>query len=234
MFTRDTFRYFAEAKKHRKSKVWFEKNRALYDDNVLAPMQEFIGHLRQSLGKDLPSIVIDPKKVSQPFYRANRIPIDGSVVKIQSSLHFSERATSMFETNPGIYFSMGAGEEGNVMAVGLYMPSGRQLRMLREHLAKSPDVLSKILKAPKLRKSWGGLAGERFVRFPRGYDEIGPGAEYLWHKSFYLGRHPTKVEMMKSTFFKAAADDFKAALPFLRWARQVVGTYSGPGMRRER
>ena len=50
---------------------------------------------------------------------------------------------------------------------------------------------------PCAMKRWGcrsGLSGERYQRFPRGFDEGGPGSEYLWHKQYFLSRQLSRKE----------------------------------------
>lgn len=225
-FSAETFKYFDGAVKNRKKEEWFRKNESLYRDHVLAPFTILIQRIDLEIGDSFPKLSFEPRKIMKPLYRKNNIPDDGTVVKPQASAFFSETATSMYEWNPGVYFSFGESE--NILGLGLYMMSSRQIKLLRRAISDNPDEISELLNNKKLKSLWGELQGEKYVRFPKEYDPNAPGSEYLWFKQFYLGKELTRKVVTSKTFFDDTVERLKVAAPFLSWVRSTVGTYSKP------
>jgi uncharacterized protein (TIGR02453 family) len=223
-FTRKTFEYFEGAVKNRKNLKWFEKNQEHYLEYVNRPFQILIKKCELALSDFFPGISFD-LKVSRPLYRKNKIPLDGTIIKPNAYVFFAEKATSIYEMNPGIYFSVGAQE--NILASGLYMPSGRQLKLLRAWIMNHPESAQEIIRNKKLIKNWGGLAGEKYKRFPKEYDQAAPGAEYLWFKQFYVAQDLRRSDIIKKDFTKKLFADLKVTAPFLNNTRDIVGKY-GP------
>lgn len=222
-FTPKTFKYLDEAYKNKKKLAWFEKNEELYQESVKEPFGILLRRIDLEIGEMFPGLPFNPKKLSQPTYRKNNIPSDGTVVKPNAWAFVSEKESSMYEWNPGIYLSLSKDE--NVMGVGLYMMSSRQIKLLRRAIINHPEKARAIIEDKKFKKVWGGLQGERYVRFPKEYDPEAPGAEYLWHKQFYVSQTLTRKDVTSAKFADKVVNDLKVAAPFLNWIREVVGKY---------
>ena len=216
-FSKDTFKYLDLALKNSDKPAWFKKNEELYKENVKAPMGEILIKLWEKYDDKLPGIVISPKKVSRAVSKGE--------VKPQTSFFLAEKPTSRFEWNPGFYFQLGTDKDSNLLGVGLYMVSSRQMKMMRRTLSQNYKEFEAILKNPKLKNRFGDLTGDRYTRFPKDYDENAPYAKYLWHKQFFLSRHYTRTEVLKKNFPQELMKDFEAAMPFFIWIREKVGVY---------
>lgn len=224
MFSRKTFEYFEGAEKNRRNLKWFGRNRSLYDESVRAPFSELLKNLKEKAGPLFPEIHFSPQKICLPVYREN-FPEDGTLVKPFTWAFLSEKRTSLFEWNPGInlYF----GEELS-FGLGLYHPSSRQMRHIRTAVTENPEVLEKILSRKNLLSTWGELDGERFVRFPAGFDPEGRGADFLWYRQFILKRHLTRKEFYSPALADLITEDLISAAPFLHWLQETVGVYEKP------
>ena len=231
-FGSKTFVYFDGAREHASDRAWFDAHQALYVDAVEVPLTHLVNQLRERLAPALPGIGFSPRRIARPLLRKTR-DTDGSVLRRNATAYFSEPATSMFEMNPGIYLSFGAGPDDNVIACGIYMPSGRQLKELRMRCSSESGTLRGILEEDLLRQQWGGLSGERYKRFPKGFDENAPGSEYLWHKQFFLRKQLSRRQVCSSGFIDDTVHAMVAALPFLTWTRNAVGIYRKPALARE-
>lgn len=223
LFNKKTFTYFNGAVKHKNSKAWFEKNQELYQENVHKPMEAMVAKLAEEFGKDLPKIDILPRKISRPIKR-NQDPESG-LLRSNSFISLAEKTTSMFESNPGIYFSVGLEPYGNILGIGLYQVSSRQMSLLRNGVTSDYSAFHKIITSKKLKSRLGGLSGETYKRFPKGYSEEQEGAEYLWHKQFFLSRELTQAQIFSQNFESEILKDIEVAIPFLQWTRKTVGTY---------
>lgn len=224
-FTKKIFSYFEQAQKNRKNKKWYEKNKPLYETEVYEPMRELSLRMHEELGKSLPKVDVSPRKITKPFYYANNVPKDGSIVKSHTYVYFCEKNTSFYEWNPGIYLSIGAADDSNVMGVGLYSLSGRQRSLLRDGVFERYGEIDAILKDPKLRKYWGEVQGERYKRFPRGYNPESKNAKYLWYKQFYFSQELKRKDILSPSFAEKVVREFRATLPFFKWIRSTVGVY---------
>ena len=226
-FTKKTFAYFEGARRHGEDREWFEAHRSQYVEYVELPFTELILQLRERLSPMIPGIAFSPRRLSKPLRRQIQDK-DVPLIRENAMASFAETATSRFESNPGLYLSVGAKPEDNVYGCGLYMPSGRQIRELRPRFGSDGEALKKILSARAFKKHWAGLTGERYKRFPKEFDENAAGAEYLWHKQFFLGRTVTRDDALDPEFFPRTVEAMAAAVPFLAWTRQAVGLYRKP------
>lgn len=227
MFTRKTFTYFEGAEKNRRNLKWFEKNRVAYDEDVRAPFAELLKDLKTTTAPLFPEMGFSSQKICLPVYREN-IPADGTLIKPFTWAFLSEKRSSLYEWNPGINLYFG---EELAIGIGLFHPSSRQMKLLREGMLNSPEVLPRILRNKKLHTSWGDLEGEKFVRFPVGFDQEAKGAEYLWFKQFTLKRKLTRKEFLSPDLAEIITLDLVAGAPFLHWLQETVGVYEKPDSR---
>jgi len=224
-FSKKTFEYFDAAKQHGLEKEWFdEKRKQEFEEYVVVPMTHLVMEMRAALGDALPGVEFSARKITKPVKRQTG-NAEQVAVRTNATAFFSERPTSMFEMNPGIYFSVGAATDDNVCGVGLYMPSSRQMKLLRPRVNVETASLEAVLDSAGVKQLWGGLAGERFKRFPKQCDQTAPGAEYLWQKQFFLSQTMDRAQMMAEGFAGQVVDDLRVAAPFLQWVRQTVGVY---------
>lgn len=228
-FTQKTFHYFKEAGRDGTSRAWFEDNRNRYEEVVRQPFSILLQKLDARIGLEVPGIAISPRKITRPLRQAIRNPKKRNLVKDFSRAQMSERNLSRFEWNPCIYIQVGDLRTDNFIGLGCYMTSSRQMYLLRHKLDEMPEELDSILLNRRFKKTWGGLAGDRYVRFPRGFDESGRGAKYLWHRNFYVRQAFTKKEVMSADWFDHVVESFAVGVPFIQWLRDTVGTYSPPG-----
>ena len=226
-FSRKTFAYFDRARRNSADRAWFETHREQYAEHVEVPMTHLVLELKRELGPLLPGIDFVPRKLSKPVMRKAN-DADGPVLRENVTASFAQTATSMFETNAGIYVSVGAKADDNVVGCGLYMPSSRQMKLLRPACLADHARLKGILAERKLKQAWGGLSGGRFTRFPKDFDEAAPGAEYLWYKQFFLGKDLSREDVMAADFIAKTTAALRAAVPFVQWIRNTVGVYKKP------
>lgn len=221
-FSRKTFLYFEAARRNRKNLKWFKRNESLWREEVKHPFSTLLNKIEIDTHDNFKGIRFHPRMISLPVYRTENIPEDGTVVKPFTWAFLSEKRTSLYEWNPGINIYIGSEVS---FGLGLYHPSGRQMKLLREVIQKDPSLLSTELRNKKFRTVWGDLAGEKYKRFPRGLVPDSLGAEFLWNKQFYVNRSYTKREIVSPGFAERVSADLNAGAGFLSWAREAVGVY---------
>ena len=92
LFSRKAFQYFDLAKKNKKKKEWFTKNKELYEASVKDPYGILIREMEHRFSRKLPGIVMSPKKISRPLRPKNKAELLG-FVKASSMFYFSEKNT---------------------------------------------------------------------------------------------------------------------------------------------
>lgn len=223
-FTPKTFTYFDGARKHKNNEKWFLKNQELYLEHVREPFSHLITVLKKELSADLPHIRIEPQLITRPLRNKNRAE-EGGLIKTHSHVTLWEKKSSLFEWNPGLHIQFGAEKDDNFAGLGLYMVSSRQLSRLRRALVDDFEEIDGLLRAPKLKKAWGDLMGDKYKRFPKGFDPEDPHSKYLWYKQFFLGKTMTRKDVLQKSLAQKLAKDFKVAMPFFKWVRETVGVY---------
>jgi uncharacterized protein (TIGR02453 family) len=223
-FSEKTFQYFERAHRNRFKKDWFEKNRILYEEHVREPFARIVEKISDELSPDLPRIIIDPKKITRPLRPSNRAEENG-FIKNHSHCTIWEKKSSLFEWNPAIHIQFGKKEDDNLYGIGLYMVSSRQMSLMRARLSENYEEFDAIIEDPLFKRSWGGLAGDTYKRFPRGYDAEDERCKYLWHKQFYVGRELSRKQVQSKGLASKIIKDLKVAMPFFKWIRKTVGTY---------
>ena len=233
LFTRKTFQYFDAAKKNKFKKGWFEKNRDFYEEAVKEPFTILINEIDERLGSRLPGVQISPRKISRPV-RPEAKAKENGWVKAGAMFFLQEKTTSQFEWNPGLYLHLGDERDDNVIGMGLYGPSSRQIRRLRTAFREEHETVDELLADKRFRKLWGKPAEEKYVRFPKEYSLDDPAAEYLWYNQFYVRRQFTRKEVTSPGFPDLVIRHFEAGAPFLNWLRAAVGVFDRKEYERDR
>lgn len=233
LFTRKTFQYFDLAQKNKKKKEWFQKNQDFYLENVREPYAFLLREMSHRFHEKLPGIVMTPRKISRPLRPQPKAETQG-YVRASSMFFLAEKQYSIFEWNPGIYMSLGDEKEDNVIGMGIYGPSSRQIKRLRAAFAADYKTVDKILANKTLKKYWGAPADERYKRFPKDYSVDDPAAKYIWYKQFFLRRQFTRKEVVSKDFPSTVLRAYEAGLPLFAWIREAVGIYNKREMECER
>lgn len=233
LFKRKTFQYFDLAKKNKKKKDYFQKNKEIYIANVKDPFGILLYELNERIGRKVPGVIIGPKKLSRPQRPKGKAEELG-YTKASAMFFLSEKQSSIFEWNPGLFMQLGDEKPDNMIGVGLYGPTSRQTKRLRQALVNDYKTLDKILANKKLKKYWGSLADEKYKRFPKDFSPEDPAAKYLWYKQLFLRRRFTRKEVLSPGFADTVMNSFEAAVPFLQWVREAVGVFDKREYERER
>lgn len=227
-FTPKLFEYFDLANKNVDNKEWFTANRQLFEQEVKAPMENLVFLVKTRLMNHPAGEGIDlEKKLMIRGLRPSNRASDG-IVKNFCAVDLAQKRVSLYEWNPGIHLQIGARPDDNFYGLGAYMVSSRQLKLIRENLVDDYQTFHKILKAKKFKQAWGELQGERYKRFPRGFDEDHKSSEYLWYKQFYVGKELTRKKVCDKNFFFEVADDLEAGFDLLDWLKKTVGVAKNP------
>jgi uncharacterized protein (TIGR02453 family) len=149
------------------NRPWFVLPKPAYDilrEEFLALVTGLIDDVRK-FDKDLGPI--DPKKSALRIYRNLRFSRDKTPFKNNFACAIGDRAQRGFL--PAYYFHIDA--NGILLAGGgIYQPDKTILANIRRAIADHPERLTKVLKHPRFKKTYKGLAEEESLsRPPKGF-----------------------------------------------------------------
>lgn len=205
------------------NKPWFEAHRGDYENNVLAPAQQFVIAMGKRLQKLSPKVNADPR-VNRSLFRLNRdtrFSKDKTPYKTHMGVMFWEGSRPRMECSC-YYFHL---EPPKILiGAGIYMFSPELLETYRAACVQSKHgpALAKIVK--QLTKQ-GYHVGEKFYKkVPRGFDPGHPNAELLLHN----GLHAALEIKIPAAFYGAKLLDFcfahyKKMSPLHKWLVTVTG-----------
>ena len=178
------------------NRPWFVLHKPAYDilrEEFMALVTGLIDDVRK-FDKDLGPI--DPKKSALRIHRNLRFSRDKTPFKDNFACAIGDRAQRGFL--PAYYFHIDA--KGTLLAGGgIYNPDKAILHNIRRAIAEHPADFTKVMKQPRFRKTYGGLAEEESLsRPPKGF---APDLEHMdaIRKKHYFGiveidvkKHPPK------------------------------------------
>ena len=174
---------FLEGLSQNNNRPWFVLHKPAYDilrEEFLALVTGLIEDIRKF---DTELGPIDPKKAALRIYRNLRFSRDKTPFKTNFACAIGGRAQRGFR--PAYYFHVDA--KGILLAGGgIYQPDKSVLANIRRNIATHPERFSKVLRAARFNKTYGGLAAEEsLVNPPKGYAADTPHIDAIKMKHFF-------------------------------------------------
>jgi len=202
------------------NRPWFIWNKPAYDvlrdefealvANVIARVTKF----DRRLGP------VDARKAMFRIYRDTRFSKDKTPYKTHFSAAIRERAKKGLE--PGYYFHID--RNGVLLAGGgVYNPDPAILGRIRRYIAKNPGALTRVLREPRFKKTYGGLAEEdALARPPKGFSADTPHIEAIKLKHYFGLIEVDLVKRPPKDLAGAIAGYFRDLVPLMEWLRKAV------------
>lgn len=210
---------FFEALKFHQSKAWFDENRGLYDEDVVAPMVALIDDLTAA-------------------FATRKIPLQGdgkrSMFRLNRDVRFA-RDKSPYKTHAGAVMTRSGSKKdhgllyihidptGCFTAAGFYMPEAPALAAVRKAILAEPGRATALL--ARLEKSGLALgAFDQLTRTPKGFEDLkgGPLDGMIRMKSFVV-EEKLPDKLVKSPKLAEKIIDFaERAKPLLEFGWQAV------------
>jgi uncharacterized protein (TIGR02453 family) len=202
------------------NRPWFAWNKPAYDV-LREEFEELVGVLTVRIAKfDRGLGPVDAKKAMFRIYRDTRFSKDKTPYKTHFSAAIRDRAKRGLE--PGYYFHID--HKGMLLAGGgIYQPEPEILARIRRYIAAKPQTLTRLLRNPRFRKTYGGFSEEDALsRPPKGFDPDTPHIETIKLRHFFgmieinLKKHPPR------DLAGDLADYFRDLLPLMEWLRAAA------------
>ena len=216
-FPEQSVKFFKSLKRNN-DREWFQKNKPVFEAQVIAPAKDFIVAMGEKLQSISPYIIAVPKSNRSIFriYRDTRFSPDKSPYKTHLGIFFWEGTRPKMEC-PGFYFHL---EPPNLMlGGGLYMFPRTMLEHYRnaavhpEYGTELAEALKAITKFPE-----NTLGGKHYKRVPTGFDPQHPNAELLLHNGLYAGSEtPIPEEFYSEKLIDYCFKKYETLVPLHRW-----------------
>ena len=197
-------------------KPWFDKNRTVYDEEVVAPTKAFVAAIGDRLADSFaPAISAVPKANGSiaPINNDLRFAPDRSPYKDHLLLRFWEGEDR--KTSPTLFLRIGADEIG--YAVGAPLLS-LDLWRARVDDPATGEALAKALVALGKRRPLD-LAGQSYKRVPKPFAEDHPRADLLRFKGGIQARwpEPAPASITSKKFVDHCMKRLEACADVHRW-----------------
>lgn len=168
-------------------KEWFDENRKRYQKAVKEPMERFVEHLINRLGKEEPRMQgLSPKNCIFRINRDIRFSKDKTPYKLNSSAVISPLGRKDHRY-PGLYFELGP--DRLAIAGGAYAIDKEALDQLRAHMVLNKQAWkAAAVDANFLNFFPDGLQGEENKRLPAEWQDHAEDLPLLFKKQLFYWR----------------------------------------------
>ncbi|MEE9190220.1 MAG: DUF2461 domain-containing protein [Candidatus Neomarinimicrobiota bacterium] len=217
---------FLKNLKNNNNREWFENNRSIYNEYLIAPAQEFIMILGQKLAAFIPDIRFDTRTNGSGslmrIYRDIRFSPDKSPYKSYLGIGFWEGAGKRID-NPGFFIRIESHQA--TLYTGKYMFSKKNLDAYRNSV-NDPDKglkLEKIL--AHLRSTQIQEIGNvHYKRVPQGFDPEHERAELLKYNGMHTIFNPfPKTAVLSPDFVDLCLNSCKLTFDLHAWLMELTG-----------
>ena len=212
---------FFKALAFHQTRDWFQENRGIYDEDVVAPLTALLEDLTERFAKDGIPLRGDAKSIFR-INRDVRFARDKSPYKTHAGAVMTRSGGKM---DPGLLY-LHIAAEGSFVAAGFHMPDPAMLAAVRNAIKARPDEFQTL--AGKLNKAKLALGTEsQMTRLPKGFEAFkdSPLNEAIRLKSFIVEEKFNEADIHTAKLGTQAAAFAKRALPLLEfgWAALARG-----------
>lgn len=225
LFSSETVAFLKKAGRQR-NPAWLDKNRDQYEAVLRQPLVHLASSVSRHLRPVAPDYHFPLKGIGRLKRPANRIQEKSGVFKSWMAYSASRPKESRFEGNPNLFFLINSEDpkDSVLIAGGLYMPSSKQVRLIREAIAKDPTPFEKLFKDREFKKAFaGGFSDEKTSsRMPRGFDPNHPKADWIKLQAFFVWKPYSKKVYSSKNFADQVAKDWKQILRLNRLLENCI------------
>lgn len=225
-FTKKTIPFLTLAGKQT-DPLWLAAHQSEFDEHVRLPFIALAEHLKQFLQPVAADYHFPTKGIGRIKRLANKVMPGDVHYKDWLSLSASKPSDSRFERNPHLFFGILPNEppwHGVIVAGGLFMPSGPQLKKMRTAIAEDSTAFHKLF----ADKAFNARFKDGFSRFnvaskmPRGYPPDHPDRDWLMLKSFLVVRKMPSAEFISPQLADTIVSDYQQLLRLNRVIEEIL------------
>ncbi|MFP5519264.1 MAG: DUF2461 family protein [Bdellovibrionia bacterium] len=223
-FSRKTLDFLVKAAKQ-KNPEWLDLHHEEYEAVLKKP---FIA-LAEQIKKELQPQARDYHFPSKGLARIKRpeFKVRGGQPQYKDwiSMIAAKPSPSRFESNPHLFFGLFPNENDKVIiAGGLWQPTPRQARLIREAIANDSTDFHKLFKDKKFKASFpdGFYPKEKSLRVPRGFSEEAEDIEWIKLKKYVVYKSVPIKAFIAPHFQQSVVKDLEQALRLNRLLEKAL------------
>jgi uncharacterized protein (TIGR02453 family) len=217
-FTTQTLAFLRALERHN-HRDWFQAHKEDYERVVRGPMIALVERLADALRSFAPDLVASPRTSIYRVYRDTRFSADKTPYKTHIAANFPHRLLPKHQ-GAGLYLEIATRHVW--YGGGMYLPTTSQLQLVREHIAAHHRRLRAIVGAPRFRRTFGEIHGERLQRVPRGFPGDHPAAEWLKFRQFLAGCEQPAEFALSPRFYRTLVEAFRTLAPLVTFLNQPL------------
>jgi uncharacterized protein (TIGR02453 family) len=191
---------------------WFEPRRAIYEQELKAPMLAVIDEVNHALAGFAPEHVRPPQKCMMRIYRDIRFSKDKKPYKTQIAAWWARQGLEK-TSGGGFYFHVGATEV--TIAAGCYMPEKEQLLAIRRMLLERHEEFRALMAGRKLKSLMQPFDGLVMARGPKGFPTEHPALDLVMQRQWGVSSSLPVATAAGAGLVKAIVERFRAAAPLV-------------------
>lgn len=209
------------------SPAWLDENQNDYDELLRLPFIDLAESLKAALLPFAPDYHFPTKGIGRIKRAANKV-IDGQPqYKDWLSLSASKPSGSRFERNPHLFFGILPNEpayQGIIVAGGLFMPSGPQLKKVRSAIAADSKQFHRLFNDRDFKAQFktGFILTNSSSRVPRGFEADHPDLDWIKLKNFLVQKKIPLNEFTSLALADHIVKDFKQLLRLNRLLEDIL------------
>lgn len=211
-FSKNTLQFLLKASKQ-KNPNWLDLHRDEYEKALLAPLKNLAESLKKELQPLASGYHFPQKGIGRLKRPSHRVEKGGGVYKNWMAYSASRPAESRFEHPPTLFFLIQPDDKEDpiLVAGGLYMPSSRQVKAIRQAISIDATPFDQLFSSKEFKRCFKeGFSQERTSsRPPRGFDPEHPRLDWLKLQAFFVWKPYTLREFSSTKFPALVARDWK-------------------------
>lgn len=203
-------------------RVWFERNKQRYEDEVREPALEFIRAMAPHVERISPHLQAIDRKVGGSLmrvYRDVRFSLDKRPYKTNLGIQFRHEAGKDVHA-PGLYFHVAP--DSIFLGAGMWRPDADALAGVRRSIDEDPAGWKRVRDARRFSGSWG-LSGDSLKRPPRGYAAEHPMIDDLKRKDHIAIAELERSDVTRDDLLRFVAGRYERARGYMAWLAEATG-----------
>ncbi len=208
-FTKEYLQFLSELTLNN-DREWFNANKTRFKEKVEAPFKVFIKELIDQASVVDPRINITEKEAIFRIYKDVRFSKDKTPYKTQMAASIGPGGRKGNKIG-GIYLHLGV--DYFRIYTGFYMPSPKQVQLVREAIVSDMEGFKTIIEEPQFKKLFGPIQGEEHKRVPKEFAEFMQDQPLLQKKSYYAFQEFKPEAILQKDLLEVCMVHYIAAQP---------------------
>lgn len=204
---------------------WFTPRKAQFEAELKEPMLAVVRKITDAMMDFAPAFVRPAEKSLFRIYRDTRFSNDKRPYKTHVAAWWTH--TGLGKTSgAGYYFHVSPKEV--IIAAGSYMPEKDQLSQIRHWLLDHHEEFRKLLKSPKVKKTFNEFEGNALTRPPKGFAAEHAGMDLIRCRQWGLAATLPAETALKADLAAIVVRHFKIAAPVVDALNTPIAAAQAP------